>query len=60
MKYKVVVEWSMMAVVEVEAASLDEAIENLQDDLDSPLPTNGGYVENSFCVNKDFTIEENS
>jgi len=56
--YRICVEWSMMAVVEVEAKSLDEAIAKVESDTGSPLP-DGGYVESSFSVNHDFTVEEN-
>ena len=59
MKYRVCVEWSVMAIIEVEAESIDEAIENIESNTDAPLPTNGGYIDGSFSVNHDFTIDEN-
>jgi|LakMenE18May11ns_1017448.scaffolds.fasta_scaffold9721213_1 hypothetical protein len=45
--YKVPVVWTMMAYVEVEAESLDEAINEV---MNAPLPDNGEYLEDSFEV----------
>jgi len=58
MKYKVFVEWSIAAIIEVEAESLDEAIEDVESR--PGLPDNGGdYVDGSFSVNHDFTLADN-
>lgn len=45
--YKIGVVWQMYGYVEVEADSLVEAINEVQDD---PLPDNGEYIEGSFEV----------
>ncbi len=47
--YKVPVVWTMMAYVEVEAESLDEAINEV---MNAPLPDNGEYLEDSFEVDQ--------
>lgn len=47
--YKIPVVWQMYGYVEVEAESLDEAIQKAQD---APLP-DGSYVEGSFEVDGD-------
>lgn len=49
-KYKVYVEWMTTATVEVEANSLNEAIEKIDLD-DSLIPTEGDYVDGSLEIN---------
>jgi len=50
-KYKIPVVWSMIGQHEIEADSLQEAIE-LAEDL--PLPKDGDYLEGSFEVDQEF------
>jgi len=48
-KYKIPVEWSMCGMVEIEASSLEEAInifDETQDDI--PLPDESDYIDGSF------------
>lgn len=49
MIYKIPVSWTVMATMEVEAESLEDAIEKA-DDL--PLPTDTDYLEGSFQVDR--------
>ena len=53
-KFRVAVEWSMYGEVEVDADTLQEAIEKVEDDLDMPLPE-GEYIDDSFVVNSEFS-----
>ena len=53
--YKIPVVWTMMAYVEVEAESLDEAINEV---MNAPLPDNGEYLEDSFEVDHMGLMEE--
>lgn len=46
-KFKIQVEWKMMATVEIEAESLDDAICEAED---MSLPEDGSYVDGSFEV----------
>jgi hypothetical protein len=55
--YKIAVEWTMIADIEVEANSLDEAIEKVEE-MDS-LPDNGEYLEDSFQVDEYLSEELN-
>lgn len=57
MKYKVFVEWSIATIIEVEAESIDEAIEDVESR--PGVPDNGDYIDGSFSVNHDFTLGEN-
>jgi hypothetical protein len=52
-RYRIPVEWVMVATVEVEAESLDEAIEKVEA---GSLPENGEYLSDSFAV-QDFVHE---
>ncbi len=56
-KYKVSVEWMMVAFIEVEASSIEEAISIVENE-DGSLPE-GSYLDDSFQVNKEVTIELN-
>ncbi len=56
-KYKVSVEWVMVAFIEVEASSMEEAISIVENE-DESLPE-GDYLDDSFQVNKEVTIELN-
>lgn len=48
-KYKIPVEWSMCGMVEIEASSLDEAINIFDETIDDiPLPTDPDYIDDSF------------
>jgi len=49
MKWKIPVYWTMMSYMEVEAPSLEDAI-NYVESPDIPLPEDGTYVEDSFAV----------
>ncbi len=48
--YSIPVVWSMYGHVEVEAESVDEAIDLAQDEK---LPLDGDYLEGSFVVDED-------
>ena len=56
-KYKVAVEWMMFSFIEVEAASMEEAISIVENE-DSSLP-DGDYLDDSFQVNTEITAEIN-
>ena len=53
--YKVACSWEVYSVANVEAESLDEAIELVQSD-NFPLPTETDYIDGSF--NTDYQISE--
>lgn len=60
MKYKVYATWSMGVIVEVEAASLDEAIEKVEkDEIEINVEEDGEYVDSSFEVIREVSIEFN-
>ena len=50
--YRVPCSWQMYGTLNIEAEGWDEAIEKAEDN-DSPLPTDGSYVEASFEVDYD-------
>ena len=50
--YKIPVVWQMYAVLEVESDSLENAISHVES-ADTPLPTNGSYISDSFEVDFD-------
>lgn len=52
--YKVVCSWEVYATSEVEAESLEDAIEIVEAD-EFPLPTDTAYVDGSFKVDVDVT-----
>lgn len=49
--YKIPVVWQMMGTVEVQAESLDDAVDKVLD-TDVPLPEDGEYIEASFEVDE--------
>ena len=49
--YKIPVVWQMMGTVEVQAESLDDAVEKVLD-TSVPLPEDGEYIEGSFEVDE--------
>ena len=49
--YKIPVVWQMMGTVEVQAESLDDAVDKVLD-TDVPLPEDGEYIEDSFEVDE--------
>jgi len=51
-KYKIPCSWQVYGYLDVEADGWDEAIE-IAEDYDTPLPTDGSYVEASFEVDHD-------
>ena len=56
--YKVAVEWSLFGETEVEANSLEEAIQYVKDNLDDiPLPQ-GEYIDGSFDINKSLELQQ--
>lgn len=56
-KYKVAVEWMMCAFIEVDAASMEQAIEIVEGE-ESALP-DGSYLDDSFVVNLEITRQYN-
>lgn len=59
MKYKVAIWWSESAEVEVEAESLDEAIEMVQSG-NVDFPEHGDYIDDSTEINHEYTREINN
>ena len=57
-KYKVAVEWMMFSFIEVEAASMEEAISIVENE-DGSLP-DGDYLDDSFQVNTQITKDLNA
>lgn len=58
MKHKIAAYWQMSATIEVEADSLEDAI-RIVNEPEFPLPTNSDYVEGSFQIDVDSTIDAN-
>jgi hypothetical protein len=57
--YKVPVVYTMYGYVEVEAESMDQAVDKVQNGgSDMPLPSNADYVEGSFEVDHDGIVDE--
>lgn len=57
--YKVPVVYTMYGYVEVEAESVDDAIDEVENGgSDIPLPSVSDYVEGSFEVDRDGLVEE--
>lgn len=58
--FKIPVEWAVYSTVEIEAESLEEAIEIFDKIMDYiPLPTEPNYIDGSFQrVNADEPIEQ--
>ena len=54
--YKIPVFWQMIATVEVEAESLNEAMQIVDN---NPLPENGEYVGDSFEVDAMLAVDMN-
>lgn len=54
MKYRIPVEWLMVADIEIEADNLDAAIELAQQ---APIPNDGQWLEDSFKVNTELAID---
>ena len=52
-KYKIPVWWSMSGTVEIEADSLEEAIDKAETDSDISLPEDSYYIDDSWEVNRD-------
>lgn len=57
-KFKIPVDWSMCADVEVQANSLQEAIDIVQLQW-AELPMEGEYIDSSFQVNIDCAYQMN-
>ncbi len=56
--YKIPVVWQMMGTVEVQAESLDDAVEKVLD-TSVPLPEDGEYIEGSFEVDESvYSLQE--
>lgn len=52
--WKIPVCWSMMATIEIEADTLEEAIEIAKDDEGNiPIPYNGDYLDGSWEVDSE-------
>lgn len=60
--FKIPVSWQVEGYVEVEAESIEEALELVikKENSDNPydLPDNGDYLENSFVIEKDLDAIE--
>ncbi len=57
--YQIPCSWEMYAHVNVEATSLEEAIERAESD-DFPLPDHGGYIDGSWRIDYDIVEDLNS
>ena len=48
-KFKIPVEWSVYGVVEIEADSMEEAVNKFDETIDDiPLPDQSEYIDDSF------------
>lgn len=48
-KFKIPVEWSVYGVVEIEADSIEEAVDKFDETIDDiPLPDRSEYINDSF------------
>lgn len=48
-KFKIPVEWSVYGVVEIEADSMEEAVDKFDETIDDiPLPDQSEYIDDSF------------
>ena len=56
--YEIPCVWEVYGTLEVEASSLEEAIELAERD-DSPMPADSDYVDGSFQVDRDIAEEIN-
>ena len=56
--YEIPCTWEVYGTLEVEANSLDEAIELAERD-DSPMPDESDYVDGTFQVDRDIAEEIN-
>lgn len=59
--FKIPVEWSVYATVEIEAESLEEAVKIFDETIDEiPLPTDCDYIDDSFkrCSQETGDIED--
>ena len=51
MKIKLPVTWEVCGIVEIEANSIEEAIDYFNENCDNiELPKDGEYVDGSFCL----------
>jgi hypothetical protein len=57
-KYKLPVTWQMIKDIEIEANSLEEAIEKVSQINSQEELSDGKYVMHSFEVQRDFIYEE--
>ena len=56
--YEIPCTWEVYGTVEIEADSLEEAIELAERD-DSPMPDESDYVDGSFQIDRDIAEEIN-
>ena len=56
--YEIPCTWEVYGTIEIEADSLEEAIELAERD-DSPMPDDSDYVDGSFQVDRDIAEEIN-
>jgi hypothetical protein len=54
-KIKVSVEWLMCGTVVVESDNVQNAIDEIENNPDIPLPDDGDYVDGSFTINREMT-----
>lgn len=47
-KWNIPVTWEMCGIVQIEANTLEEAMEIVKNDVDVPLPFDKHYVDDSF------------
>ena len=56
--YEIPCTWEVYGTIEIEADSLEEAIELAERD-DSPMPDDSDYVDGSFQIDRDIAEEIN-
>lgn len=55
-KWKIPVEWAMSALIDIEAETLEEAMEIARDDIGNiELPIDGEYIDGSWQLEMDDT-----
>ena len=54
-RYKVGISWTEVGIVEIEGASVEDAIANAEENIDDLILPMGEYLDESFRIDKDTT-----
>ena len=54
-RYKVGISWIEVGIVEIEGASVEDAIANAEENIDDLILPMGEYLDESFRIDKDTT-----